>query len=293
VSKHVLTGPGRTGLAVSSPARIYSYLLGGGDYYATDQAAAESALSAVLNAPSIARANRRFVARAVRCMAGQGIGQFIDLGSGLPARPAVHHIAHSVVPSARVLYVDNDPSVTGRHRSRSTPCEGIGVIHGDIREPHKIFASRHLEHLIDFGQPLGLLLAAVLHFIPPEDDPEIAVRAFTRYLAPGSCLAVSHATSDGTHPSVVAAIEDAYKTASAPVVFRTADQIRGFFDGLSLVSPGLADMMSWPGPMPVPAPAGRCGCWPASPAARHRVRGDKAWVAGQLPSTSSMEAVHR
>src|ERR1700683_41621 len=124
VSTHVLTGPGRTGLAVSSPARIYSYLLGGGDYHAADQAAAESALSAVPNAPSIARANRRFVARAVRYMAGQGIGQFIDLGSGLPARPAVHHIAHSVVPSARVLYVDNDPSVTGRYRSRSTPCQG-------------------------------------------------------------------------------------------------------------------------------------------------------------------------
>jgi S-adenosyl methyltransferase len=253
VSTHVLTGPGRTGEAVSSPARIYSYLLGGRDFYTADQAAAESALSAVPHAPSIARANRRFVARAVRYMAGQGIGQFVDLGSGLPARPAVHDIARSVVASARVLYVDNDPSVTARYRSRSARCEGIGVIHGDIREPHEIFASPQLEQLIDFGQPLGLLFAAVLHFIPPEDDPEIAVRAFTRCLVPGSCVAVSHVTSEGTHPSAVAAIEDALRTASAPVVFRTADQIRGFFDGLSLVSPGLADMMSWPGRMPAPA----------------------------------------
>jgi SAM-dependent methyltransferase len=235
------------------PARIYSYLLGGRDYYAADQAAAQGVLSTVPHAPSIARANRRFVARAVRYMAGQGIGQFVDLGSGLPARPAVHDIARSVVPSARVLYVDNDPGVTARYRSRSALSEGIGVVHGDIREPHEVFASPQLERLIDFAQPVGLLLAAVLHFIPPEDEPEIAVRAFTRYLAPGSCLAVSHVTSDGTHPSMVAAIEDAYQTATAPVVFRAANQIRGFFDGLSLVSPGLADMTSWPGRMPAPA----------------------------------------
>lgn len=116
----------------------------------------------------------------------------------------------------------------------------------------------------------------VLHFITPEDDPEIAVRAFTKRLVPGICLAVSHVTSDGTHPSVIAAIEDAYKTASAPAVFRTPEQIHGFFDGLSLVSPGLADMMSWRARYPPLRSPRRCGCWPASPAARHRVRGDKA-----------------
>jgi hypothetical protein len=253
VSTHVLTGPDRARRALSSPARIYSYLLGGRDYYAVDLSAAENALSAVPHARSIARANRRFVARAVRYMAGHGIAQFIDLGSGLPARPTVHDVARSVVPSARVLYVDNDHCVTARYRSRSARCEGIGVIHGDIREPHGILASPQLEQLIDFSQPLGLLFAAVLHFVLPEDDPETAVQAFVKYLVPGSCLAVSHVTSDGTQPGAVVAIEDAYKTASAPVVFRTADQIRGFFDGLSLVSPGLADMMSWPGRMPAPA----------------------------------------
>lgn len=250
---HVLTSPDRAGPVVSSPARIYSYLLGGRDYHTADQVAAANALSAVPHAPGIARANRRFVARAVRYMAGQGIAQFVDLGSGLPARPAVHDIARSVVPSARVLYVDNDPCVTARYRSRSARCEGIGVIRGDIREPHGILASPQLEQFIDFSQPVGLLLAAVLHFIPPEDGPEIAVRAFVKCLVPGSCLAVSHVTSDGTQPGVAAAIEDAYKTASAPVVFRTADQIRGFFGGLSLVSPGLADMMSWPGRLQAPA----------------------------------------
>jgi hypothetical protein len=141
------------------------------------------------------------------------------------------------------------------------------VIHGDIREPHGTFASPQLEQFIDFDQPLGLLLAAVLDFIPPEDDPEIAVRAFVKYLVPGSCLAVSHVTSDGTQPSVAAAIEDTYKTASAPVVFRTADQIRGF----SAPEPGLpragrhdvlAGQDGGPGRSPL-----RCGTWPESPVA--------------------------
>jgi S-adenosyl methyltransferase len=93
---------------------------------------------------------------------------------------------------------------------------------------------------------VGLLFVAVLHFIPPEDDPESSVRAFTKYLVPGSHLALSHITSDGTHPDVIAAVEDAYKTASAPAVFRTASQIRTFFDGLDLIPPGLADVTNWP-----------------------------------------------
>jgi hypothetical protein len=245
--------PAGTGPAVPSPARIYSYLLDSQDYFPADRAVAEKVLSAVSQARSIARANRRFVARAVRYMAGQGIAQFIDLGAGLLARPAVHDIARSVVPGARVLYVDNDHAVTARNRGLLARCEGIEVVHGDLREPHGIFASPQLERLIDFSQPAGLLLAAVLHFIPPEDDPESTVRSFTKYLVPGSCLGVSHVTRDGTHPGVIAAIEDAYKRASAPAVFRTAGQIRAFFAGLDLVPPGLTDVTTWPGREPAPA----------------------------------------
>ena len=130
MSTHVLTGPDRAGQAVSSPARIYSYLLGGRDYYTADQVAAANALSAVPHAPGIARANRRFVARAVRYMAGQGIAQFVDLGSGLPARPAVHDIARSVVPSARVL------------RGQRSCCHGplpesVGSVRGHRGDPRR------------------------------------------------------------------------------------------------------------------------------------------------------------
>jgi S-adenosyl methyltransferase len=239
--------------AVPSPARMYDYLLGGKDNYAADRAAAESVLQAVPHGRAIARANRRFLTRAVRCMAGQGVSQFIELGAGFPARPAVHDIARTSVPHARVLYIDNDPVVTVHNRALLAGREGIEAIHGDIREPHPIFASPELEQLIDFGQPVGLLLVAVLHLIPPEDDPESTIRTFLKYLAPGSYLAVSHLCRDGTDPEVIRAIEHAGQTASAPAVFRTTGQIRAFFDGLDLIPPGLADVTAWPGCLPAPA----------------------------------------
>jgi len=240
--------------AVPTPARIYSYLLGGKDYYAADQAAAEDVLRAVAHGRAIARANRRFVARAVQHMASRGIAQYIDLGTGFPASPAVHDMARTLIPDARVLYVDNDPVVTVHNRALLAGCPGIEAIQGDIREPHGIFTSAEFERLIDLGQPVGVLLAAVLHFIPPEDDPESAVRAVIKAVAPGSCVAVSHVSGDGTDPGVITALEEVYKMASAPAVFRTADQIRAFFDGLDLIPPGLADVRSWPGRRTAPAP---------------------------------------
>jgi hypothetical protein len=237
-------------VTVPSPARIYDYYLGGHDNYPVDQAAAENALIAVPHGRGIARANRRFLARAVVHMARQGIGQFIDLGTGIPTWPNVHELARSVTAGARVLYVDNDPVVTAHNQALMARREGIEVVHGDIRDPYRIFTSPQLERVIDFGQPVGVLFVAVLHFIPPEDDPESIVGSFAKYMTGGSCLAVSHITSDGTSPDVVTAVQRAYKDATAPAVFRTADQISGFFDGLDMVTLGLTDVASWPDRMP-------------------------------------------
>lgn len=238
--------------AVPSPARIYDCLLGGKDNYESDRAAATSVLKAVPDARAVARANRRFVERAVRYMAGQGVAQFIDLGTGVPARPAVHEVARTLIPNACVLYVDNDPVVTVHNQALLGGREGVEAIHGDIREPYAIFASKELERLIDFDRPVGLLLVAVLHLIPPEDDPQSSIRTFLKYLVPGSYLAVSHLCSDGTDPAAIAAIENVGKTATAPAVFRTATQIRAFFNGLDLIPPGLADITAWPSRLPAP-----------------------------------------
>jgi hypothetical protein len=243
--------PGRD-LAAPSPARIYNYLLGGREYFPVDRAAAERALSAVPHGRGIATANRRFAARAARYMAAHGIAQFIDLGAGLLTRPSVHHVVRSVVPGARVLYVDNDPTVTAHNRRLLAGTPGVAANRGDLREPHGILASPQRARLIDLTQPTGLLLTAVLHFVPPQDDPEGAVRCLAGHLVPGSAVAVSHLSRDGTQTEVIAALEHAFGHAAAQAVFRTCDQIRDFFAGLDLVPPGLTAVADWPGQIPGP-----------------------------------------
>lgn len=232
--------------AIPSPARIYDYYLGGKDNYAIDRAAAEEALSVVPHGRQIARANRDFLIRAVTHMAERGIGQFIDLGTGIPTSPNVHQAARGINPGAKVAYVDNDPIVTTHNRALLARADDrLLAVHGDIRNPYSVLARDDIWRLIDFSQPVGVLLVAALHFIPPEDDPEASVAAFVRTMAPGSYLALSHITSDGTPPAVIATIHEAYRTATAPAVFRTRRQILEFFSGLNLIEPGLADLSEW------------------------------------------------
>jgi hypothetical protein len=231
--------------AIPSPARMYDYYLGGKDNYAVDRQAAEKALSVVPHGRQIARANRAFLIRAVTLMAERGVSQFIDLGTGFPTKPNVHQAARAINPGAKVAYIDNDPVVTIHNRALLAKDDKILALHGDIRHPHTFLGGDEIWQLIDFSQPIGVLFVAVLHFIPPEDDPEGSVATLVRNMVPGSYLALSHITSDGTAPEVIATIHDAYRTASAPAIFRTRHQIRQFFDGLQLIEPGLADLSEW------------------------------------------------
>ena len=179
-------------------------------------------------------------------MASQGVRQFIDLGTGFPTPPSVHETAAALMDRPRVAYVDNDPMVTSHNQALLVDSRAsVTVIHGDIRCPGQILARDELWHTIDFGQPVGVLFVAVLHFIPAEDDPHDSVRAFCSNMVPGSFLAISHITSDGTAPPVMAAIKDAYWTATAPAVFRNRDEIEEFFAGLEVVHPGIVEVSAW------------------------------------------------
>ena len=144
-----------------------------------------------------------------------------------------------------MLYVGNDPTVTVHNQALLAKSAGVRAVHGDIRAPYGIFTSPALKEFIDFGQPVGVLFVAVLHFIADDDAPEALVKTFKSYMVPGSYLALSHITSDGTDPKVMTAIQDAYAHASAPVVFRTRAQIAAFFTGLELEPPGLVDVTGW------------------------------------------------
>jgi hypothetical protein len=231
--------------AVPSPARMYDYYLGGSTNYPADRDAAERALSVVPSGRSLARANRYFLMRAVLLMADQGIRQFIDLGTGIPTSPSVHHIAQAIHPGARVLYVDNDRVVLKHSRDLLTSVSNVKSVLGDIREPESILNSQEMRELIDFREPIGVLFVAVLHFVRDAEHPANILDAFTGRMIAGSYLALSHITSDGTNPEVMATVSDAYARSSAPAVFRTERDISMFFSGFELVHPGLADVRQW------------------------------------------------
>jgi hypothetical protein len=231
---------------VPAVSRMCDYYLGGTDNFAVDRAAAEQVLSVVPQGRHIAQENRRFLVRAVLHMASHGVRQFVDFGTGYPASPSVHETAEALVDDPRVVYVDHDPLVVQRnHALLAAEQDRFTVLRGDIRCPRQIFKQEALWQTIDFRQPVGLLLVAVLHFIPNEDDPESSVALFRSWMAAGSLLAVSHVCSDGTDPGVMAAIRSVYRTANAPAVFRTRPEIARFFSGLDLVEPGLIDVSAW------------------------------------------------
>jgi hypothetical protein len=247
--------PAGIDFTVPSPARMYDYYLGGKDHFPADREAAEKALSLVPSGRDLARANRDFLIRAVTYLAGQGIDQFIDVGTGLPTSPNVHEAARSVIPDARVAYVDNDPLVMAHARAMLADPDGVIAVAADARHPFDFIGHGAVRELIDFSRPVGVLFVAVLHFITDEDNPHRAVAWVRDRIAPGSYLVISHITSDGTDPAAMSTIQDAYKEATAPAVFRDTPGIARFFDGFDLAEPGLAEVCRWRNPGPAPAPA--------------------------------------
>jgi len=193
-----------------------------------------------------ARENRASLGRAVRYLAGEaGICQFLDIGTGIPAQGNVHEVAQSIAPDARVVYVDNDPVVHVHANALLCDDTTTTAVLADLREPEQILGDPAVGKLLDFGQPLGLLLVAVLHFLTDQDDPAGIVARLRDAMAPGSYLAISHATADFIQPQASATVTAVYERASAPLVLRNRDQIGRSLDGLELVAPGLVQPAAW------------------------------------------------
>lgn len=230
----------------ASQARMYDYYLGGKDYYEVDEVAAEQVIAAHPHQRQLARNNRGFLARAVTHLAATGIDQYVDVGTGIPTRPNVHELAFSQHPSARVAYVDNDPTVIAHDRAllAQKDLENIAVVDADMRDPDALLADSDLRAMIDFDRPVAVLLVAVLHFMPDPTATEIVTR-LRRDLVPGSALVLSTACSDGLPAEQLAAIQSAYTTTATGAVLRARADIEAFFDGLTLVSPGVVDVAQW------------------------------------------------
>ncbi|HEY2551850.1 MAG TPA: SAM-dependent methyltransferase [Streptosporangiaceae bacterium] len=222
---------------VPSPARIYDYMLGGSYNFPADRAVAEQAMARVPELRDIVLANRGFHGRAARWIAGQGVRQFIDIGSGLPTARNTHEVVREIVPGARVAYIDIDPMVAATAAELIDDPESTAVLVADAREPDRLLADPALGAVIDFGEPAGLLITGVLHFIADSSDPWELMARYTAALAPDSYLALSHATNDNVPPASVQAGRDEYASASEQMHFRPRDQVARFFDGLELVPP--------------------------------------------------------
>ena len=181
------------------PARIYDYMLGGKDNFAVDREVADQVLAAWPAMRISARENRKFIGRAIRYLAGEaGIGQFLDVGSGLPTVANVHEVAQAVNPAARVVYADNDPLVLAHARAllTSSPEGKCAYIHADLREPEKILSDPVTRETLDFTRPVALILAAVVHFLLPEDDPARIIGTLVDALPPGSYVVASHGSTE-------------------------------------------------------------------------------------------------
>jgi O-methyltransferase involved in polyketide biosynthesis len=232
--------------SVPQAARIYDAWLGGKDHYGVDRETADRVVELRPQVITAARANRRFLGRAVRYMARRhGISQFLDIGCGLPARDNTHQIAQRIDPRARVVYVDSDPVVMAHARALLTsgPDGCCDYIHADLRDTGWIL--RRAAQALDLTRPVAVLLLAVLHFIPDADDPAEIVAMLARALAGGSCVAITHLTGDFA-PDAVGDAADAYNNAvPTPVIARTHAQVTELFAGLPLVAPGVVPVTEW------------------------------------------------
>jgi hypothetical protein len=231
--------------SVPNAARIYDYLLGGKNNYTADRYAAEAIIRCIPHAAAAARQNRRFLHRVVTYLTRDlGIRQFLDIGSGLPAGNNVHEVAQSADEDCRVVYVDYDSVAVSHARAYLATNNHVIAVCADLRDPGKIL--QEAAGLLDFSEPVAVLLFAVLHFLRDDENPYGVVAVLKDAMAPGSAVGISHITADGIGTTPSLAAQQVYQGASAPAVPRTREEIARLFDGLAVALPGVTDIACWP-----------------------------------------------
>ena len=243
------------------PARMYDYFLGGKDNYEVDRAAAHRFMAAAPEVRTSVLANRTFLQRAVRhLVADAGIRQILDIGTGLPTAPNVHQIAQRIAPDTRVAYVDNDSIVHTHTNVLLAESENTSIVLGDLRDPQEILDHPGVRKVIDFGEPVALLLVAVLHFVTDAEEPGTIVRTLRDALPAGSYLALSHTTPD-FHADGRAEAAAVYKSATASMNPRPRAQVLDLFGDFTLLEPGLVQVPLWRPDGPLPADSDQVGMY--------------------------------
>ena len=228
----------------ATAARIYDYMLGGTHNFPADREAARQVVEVWPLAPALARNNRAFLRRAVRMLTEAGIGQFLDLGSGIPTAGNVHELA----PAARVVYVDIDPVAVAESQEILDDQDRVTALRADLTQPETVLEHPEVRRLLSFDEPIAILSVAVLHFVA---DDALAYPAIERYLAataPGSYLAISHGSvpEEADLGDLPETAENVYQARTAtPVAGRSRSGVARFFAGMEMVEPGLVWLPQW------------------------------------------------
>ncbi|MGW0826089.1 SAM-dependent methyltransferase [Streptomyces sp. NPDC002845] len=230
--------------ATPSAARAYDYLLGGPHNFEADRQLAKQVLT-VLPANVMSRQNRDYLHRLVNFLTGEGITQFLDLGSGIPALGNVHEVAQQADPACRVVYVDIESAAVAHGKQLLQGNENTAIIEADVRQPEAVLNHQETRRLIDFSQPLALLMLGVTQFLNDQDDPWALATRYREALASGSYLALSSFTWDNdpeTMQKTIAMFKDSGRT---PIVPRTREEVLRLFGNFDLIEPGLVYVPSW------------------------------------------------
>jgi hypothetical protein len=257
------SGPDRPGFdtSVAHSARVHDYWLGGQNHYAADRAAGDAVIAAYPGIVRSVRANRAFLARAVRFLAAEaGIRQFLDIGTGIPAANNTHEVAQAVAPDCRVVYVDHDPVVLAHARALLADSAGgaLDYIEADLRDPDQIVGQAAAT--LDFSRPVAVMLIAVLHLIVDRDDPQGIVGWLMAAVPAGSYLALSQVAADIEAEQMAEAARQYNRRAAETQRHRDRAEVARFFDGLDLIEPGLVPVQEWR-PGPADAASARSAMW--------------------------------
>jgi hypothetical protein len=238
--------PAGIDINAASAARIHDYHLGGLYNFPADRWVAERAAENLPELPAAVRVNRAFLQRAVRFLAAAGVRQFLDLGSGIPTAGNVHQIAHTIDPTARVVYVDVDPVAVAHGSAMLAGIYSAAMVRADLRDVRSILTAPPVREMIDFSEPVGVLMVSVLHLLSDSDDPAGVIAQYRDAVPAGSHFVVSH-------PGPAAAVS---RPAAMPMNSgrhlpgqrsrsRTTGEITAWFDGWDLAEPGVTRVGRW------------------------------------------------
>jgi O-methyltransferase involved in polyketide biosynthesis len=235
------------GIDVNTPnvARIYDYALGGKDNYLADRAAMHRLLKFSPVHIEACRQSRAFLGRVVREAAAAGIRQFLDIGSGLPTQQNVHEIAQRASPGSRVVYVDYDPVVVAHTRALLAGTDNTWIIQQDVREPQEILNDPLVRRVLDWDEPVLILLVSVLHFVTDRERPDEIVRQLAAPAAPGSYVAIAHGTDEGIPPRDIIKAQELFDDASAPWVPRRTWEVARWLAEMQILAPGAVPVGAW------------------------------------------------